>query len=325
MSLHVGTSTYDVVVAASDTLDSVMTKIQASGAPVSAGLLFDGTGYRLALSGQATGSANALTIDEGGLTLGLSAPANVASQALDAQFRIDGIPVTRPTNVVADAIRGVTLELKGQSAVGSTTHVDVGNDPSALTDSMKKLVDAFNKVNTFVAGEEAWTGTAKNAASLNGDSTLRSVQARLRSALLSPVAGTTGKYTTLASLGVSMQRDGSLSLDAAKLATAVGNDPEGVAAVLGHSGTGAMTMVAEAADYFTDASNGVITKRLTSMTKERRGIDDRIASMQARIDQYQTLLQSQFATLESTMSRLKNQGDQMTAALTALSNANSNK
>jgi flagellar hook-associated protein 2 len=179
-------------------------------------------------------------------------------------------------------------------------------------------------VNTFISGEEEWTGQAKDASSLNGDSTLRSVQAQLRTALLAPVVGTTGKYTTLASLGISFQKDGSLSLDQTKLATAIGDDPEGIAKVLGQNGTGAMTMVANAADYFSDTSTGLLKQRLDSMTKARRALDDQITQMQARIDQYQTLLQNQFSNLETTMSRLKNQGDQLTAALAAM-NPNTGK
>jgi flagellar hook-associated protein 2 len=325
MSMAIGGQNYPITLDGTDTLASVVSKIQASGAPVSAGLLFDGTGYRLAISGNASGAANALTIDEGGLTLGVSNPANVASKGLDAKFDIDGIHVTRSSNVVADALTGVTLQLKGLSATGATEHVDVGNDPSALVANVKKLVDAYNKVNTFISGEEDWSGQAKDATSLNGDSTLRSVQGQLHSAILSPIAGTAGKYTTLASLGISMQKDGSLALDESKLQTALGADPEAVATVLGHKGTGAMTVIAQAADYFSDTSTGVLTQRLASMTKQRRALDDSIAQMQTRIDQYQTLLQAQFATLETTMSALKSQGDQLTAAMTAMSNANNGK
>lgn len=325
LKLSIGGHDYTVTVDASDTIDSVSHKIQASGAPVSTGMLYDGTGYRLVVSGRDTGAANDLTIDEGGLTLGLSTPANVVSHAQDAQIRIDGITVTRPTNVVADAIAGVTLELHGLSPSSTTQHVEVTHDPGTLKDKIQKLVDAYNGVNTFVAGEEAWTGTAKDATTLNGDGMLRSVQARLRGALLSPVAGLSGKYTTLASLGLSIQRDGSLSLDAAKLDTAIGSQPDAVAAVLGQQGTGSMTALADAADYFTHATTGVIGTRITSLTKERRGLDDQIASMQARIDKYQSQLQAQFATLEKTVSSLKSQGDQLTAALDALSGNSSKK
>lgn len=325
LSLQVGSTSYDIDVTTTDTLDTVMSKINSSGAPVTAGMLYDGSGWRLAVSGQGTGSANALTISEGGLTLGLSSPGNIASRAQDAQFQIDGHTLTRSTNVVADAIKGVTIELTGASSSATEDRITVGSDPSALQASVQKLVDAYNKVNSFISSEESWTGNAKDAASLNGDATLRSVQARLRSAFLKPVVGATGKYTTLASLGISTQKDGSLTLDTAKLATALGNAPDAVAAVLGRDGTGAMTMIAQAADVFTNSSSGEITQRLSSMSKQRRQIDDRIAKMQSRIDQYQTLLTNQFATLETTMSGLKSQGDQITAALDALSGTSSKK
>jgi flagellar hook-associated protein 2 len=325
MSMAIGGRSYAIAVTASDTLSSVVSKINAAGAPVTAGTIYDGTGWRLAISGSSTGSANALTIDEGGLTLGVSSPGNVASQAQDAQFRVDGIAMTRQTNVVSDVVSGVTLQLRSVSPTGTVQHVEVGNDPDALGSKLQTMVDAFNKVNTFISAEEEWTGNQKDAGSLNGDFMLNTVQQRLRTAILSPVAGTSGKYTTLASIGVSLQKDGSLSLDQAKLGTALSQNPNAVATILGQTDTGAMTLVANAADYFTDSTNGVITQRLTSMSKERRRLDDQISSMQARIDKYQATLEAQFATLEKTMSALKSQGDQLTAALNSLNPSSNNK
>lgn len=318
LTLDIGGSSYAIDVDASDTLDSVTSKIQASGAPVTTGILFDGTGYRLQVSGRATGAANALTIDEGGLTLGLSQPANMVAQATDARLRIDGFLITRGTNTVSDAIPGVTLELKGTSAVGTTQSIEVGHDTDALAAGLSKLVDAYNAVNTFIAAEVSWSGSSKPADSLSGDATVRSIQARLRTALLSPVAGTTGAFTTLASLGVSIQRTGALSLDKAKLTAALGSDPEAVARVLGSSGSGAMTIVAQEADYFSSSTTGVLTQRLTSMSRERKSLDDRITQMQARLDKYEAQLRQTYATLEQTVSGLQNQGSQLSAAMNAL-------
>ncbi|MBX7191908.1 MAG: flagellar filament capping protein FliD [Sandaracinaceae bacterium] len=320
-SLEITTSsgTTSIAVDGSDSLTSVQRKIEALGLPLTTSILNDGAGYRLQIAGTGVGTANAVTVNEVGLTLGLNEPGNVKSVASDARFLLDGIPMTRGSNTVENAFPGVTLELESESPTGEKTTIGVTRDSATLTAAVKKMVDAFNAVNTFVQGESSWTGNQKPLDSLSGDSTLRSVQSRLRNALIAPVSGATGAHTTVASLGISLQRDGSLQLDSAKLAAALASDPEGVATVLGQDGTGAMALLAEQADYFTDSSTGAITSRLTSMKNERRRIDDQITNMQARIDKYQAQLVKQYATLEQTISGLQNQGSALTAALSSLS------
>ena len=311
-----GTSTIDVE--AGDTLDSVRQKIEDLDLPLTVNVLHDGSGYRLQLVGDGVGAANAVTVNEVGTSLGLTIPANLASVASDATFEVDGISMTRSSNTVEGVFPGVTLELLSASPTGVKTSIEVGNDPDALETAVKKVVDAFNAVNTFVQAESAWTGQQKPLDSLSGDSTLRSIQSRLRGVLTAPVAGTSGAHTTLGSLGVSLQRDGSLSLDTAKLRAALATDPNGVAKVLGTEGSGAMALLAEQADYFTDGSDGVLSQRLTSMKNERRGLDDRIERMQARLDKYESQLTQQYARLEQLVSGLQSQGSQLTAALSGL-------
>jgi flagellar hook-associated protein 2 len=259
-----------------------------------------------------------VTVNEVGTSLGLSTPANIVSSASDASFELDGIPMTRGSNTFENAFPGVTLELLTPSPTGQKTSIEIGHDPAALETAVKKVVDAFNAVNSFVQAESTWTGQQKPLDSLSGDSTLRSIQSRLRGVLTAPVAGTSGAHTTLASLGVSLQRDGSLSLDTAKLRSALAADPNGVAKVLGTEGTGAMALLAEQADYFTDGSEGVLSQRLTSMKNERRGLDDRIERMQARLDKYEAQLVQQYAKLEQLVSGLQSQSSQLSAAMSGL-------
>lgn len=309
-----GTST--LAIDGSDTLDSVRRKIDDLDLPVTTNILHDGTGFRLQVVGEGVGAANAVSITETGTTLGFGA--NIVSSASDASFVLDGIPMTRGSNSVENAFPGVTLELLSASPTGEKTSIEVTNDPAALETAVRKVVDAYNAVNTFLQAESAWTGTKKAADSLSGDSTLRSIQSRLRSTLMAPVAGATGPLTSLGPLGVSLGRDGSLSLDATKLKSALATDPDAVAKVLGSEGTGAMALLAQQADYFADGTDGVLSQRLTSMKNERRGLDDRIERMQTRLDKYESQLTQQYAKLEQLVSSLQSQGSQLTAAMSGL-------
>ena len=67
----------------------------------------------------------------------------------------------------------------------------------------------------------SYDAATKTAGPLLGDALLRSIEQDMRRALTSPVAGSSGDYTTLASIGITTNADGTLELDAAKLKKAL--------------------------------------------------------------------------------------------------------
>ena len=81
VSVQVGSGTsFDVAVETGDSLSEIASKINKSGARVSAAVLYDGTDYRLQVRGLDTGEANAVTLGETGTALGLDDPANTFSR-----------------------------------------------------------------------------------------------------------------------------------------------------------------------------------------------------------------------------------------------------
>jgi flagellar hook-associated protein 2 len=112
LTVQVGSQTaVNVNVTATDTLSDVATKLAASGARITASVLFDGTSYRLSLQGADSGAANAFTVSQSGLDLGLANPANVYQTAKDAMLTVDGMAITRSTNSISGVIPGVTMAL----------------------------------------------------------------------------------------------------------------------------------------------------------------------------------------------------------------------
>ena len=105
---------------------------------VHARVLFDGNQYRLQLEGGQTGDEGALQIEEDGLNLGLTREENTVHQASAARFTIDQLPMTRPNNVVHDAIDGVTLVLGEEEA-------------SAVVRVSACLASAVNSVSSLAA------------------------------------------------------------------------------------------------------------------------------------------------------------------------------
>lgn len=310
-----------VTVTASDTLSTVVDKINSSGADVTAGIVYDGTNYRLQVSGNKTGAANAVTFTETGTTLGLDNPANELVSASDAVFTVDTIAMTRSTNSFSDAIPGVTLNLTGTTASGSPATVTVSRDAEAFADKMQEFVDAYNTATNGINVEFAFLGQAKTGDSLSGDSMLRRIQSELGADINTPVSGVTGAFTMLAQMGVHLTRTGSLEMDRQEVIDAVNSDGASVSELLiGDSTagvTGFMDRIAATTDQYADASTGLLTDRISGIADQVSDIDDDISSMQDRIDKYAEGLRRKFAVMETMIASLQSQGQQMLAALGA--------
>ncbi|MEZ4336586.1 MAG: flagellar filament capping protein FliD [Sandaracinaceae bacterium] len=320
LSIQVGSdAAIPIPIAATDTLDDVVSKIASSGADVTAGVVFDGTQYRLRVTGNQTGADQAITFVETGTTLGLDDPGNVKQAAADAVFTVDEIPMTRSTNTVVDAIPGVSLSL---TSLGEA-NLSVARDTATTPEAVQEFVDAYDKVMNAINAEFAYTGVAKGAGSLAGDSTLRGLQTALRSAVGSVVSGTSGAYTTLASIGMKTLNDGTLQLDTTKLEAALAASPDAVADLFAGDGGGIAGFVTgfdDLLERYTSSTDGILHDRIDSLEGRQRGLDKQIDRLELRLGSTEERLRKQFATLEQVISGLNNQGSQIVAALNGLSN-----
>ncbi len=287
-------------IAGTDTLDQIAAKINSAGARVNASVFYDGTDYRLQVSGLDTGKDNAITFSQSGLDLGLNVPANTVQKAQNSIVNIDGFDVQRSTNQVVGAIQGVTLALT--AVTSAPVDVAVAADSKSLGGKIQAMVTAYNsvlsKINT-AAGKGA-TKAANSA--LASDSTLRSITNRL-STVLQTVSGT-GKYNSLGSVGLSLQRDGTLSLDTAKLNAAVSADPSAVTALFAgtdSSNTGVMGSLSSAIKTYNQTGTGLLTQHQSDMQSRVSAMTDSINREQDRLDRYQTLLQKQFSQMDTTV------------------------
>lgn len=284
-----------------DSLASVASKINDANAGVSASVLFDGTNHRLVVSSNATGTANAATFVDRGSGLDLSNAANIKSAAKDAILAIDGIDVTRSTNVISDALSGVTFTLSGtHAATEGDTKATIALDKAGLTDKIKALVTAYNAVNSALHFQLDYTGTAKGTNTLFGDSTLR----QLQGALANTMSRAWGS-SNLGALGLSRDKTGALTLDDAKLTAALQSDSDAVAKVFVTGGFAAA--VGSLADSYAQSGTGMFATKAKSLTDRFNAIQKQIDRVNKGADAMQTRLEKQFSSLEQAMSGLQAQ------------------
>jgi flagellar hook-associated protein 2 len=225
-------ATRDIVITqgSNDTLNTLASYINTQSAAnswgVTASVVSDGTGSRLALQSQSSGSAGALAIinpTSTGTSLTFDPPVGGANAALS----IDGVPFSSRNDVVTGAIQGVTLNLVSQSP-GNPVQLTVSHDTSQISSAINNFVSAYNTLVTDINAQYAVGPTgATPAPPLESDISLRSVQSSILNDATYAISGNSG-FVNLASLGINTNNDGTLT---------VGSTPSGqtVAEVLANN------------------------------------------------------------------------------------------
>jgi flagellar hook-associated protein 2 len=300
LGIQIGSGTpASLNIAASDTLDQVASKINASGIHASASVFYDGTNYRLQVRGLDTGKDNALTFTQTGFDLGLNVAENTVQKAQNSIVKIDGFDVQRATNQVVGAIQGVTLALTAETT--APVDVTVASDTQGLASKIQSVVTAYNSVLSKINTAAGHGSTKATNSELASDSTLRGITNRL-STTLQTVSGS-AKYNTLASVGLSLQKDGTLALDTGKLSAALGSDPGAVTTLFAGNGStaGVMSSLSNAIKVYNRTGTGLLVAHKTELQSRATGMTDRINREQDRLDAYQTQLQKQFTAMDTSV------------------------
>lgn len=238
-----------------NTLTGLRNAINKAGAGVTATIVNDGTGYRLALAPADSGKSNGLKItaaDDDGNALdasGLSAfafdPAGTAGAGknlaentapADAALLIDGIAITSSSNTISSALPGLTLNL-AKTNTGAPTSLTVSQNTGAIKTALQAFITAYNSFNSQVKSLTYYDASTKKGGDLQGDATARSVINQVKNTLTAPVSGLGGGLSGLSQVGISLATDGTLSLDSGKLEKALANPAFDVGALFATTGT----------------------------------------------------------------------------------------
>lgn len=299
LGLQIGSATASLNIQSTDTLDQIASKINGAGVRASASVFFDGTQYRLQVRGLDTGKANAVVMTQTGFDLGLNVAANTVQKAQDSIVNIDGFNVERSTNQVVGAIQGVTLALSATTT--APANVTIATDATGLEGKIQSVVSAYNTLLGKINTAAGYGTTPASNSVLASDSTLRSISNKLSNTLETVVGN--GQYNTLSAVGLSLQKDGTLSLDNSKLETALSSDPSAVTALFagGTNSTGVMSALSTAITSYNQTGTGLLVQHQQTLQDRIKDYTDRITSEQARLTQEQTSLQTQFTAMDTSV------------------------
>lgn len=223
-----GTVTID---SSNNSLQGIRDAINAANVGVTASIVSDGdptNPYHLLLTSNSTGATKSMKITSSGgdasitnlLSYNPAGTQNLTqtTAAQNASLSVNGLSITSASNSVTGAISGVTLNL----TKAGTSSLTVANDTSAISTAMQSLVQAYNSTNTVLNAMTRVNKTTKQAGILVGDASVQAIQAQMRATMARSLSGLgNSTLTNLSQIGLSFLKDGTLTLDSAKLSSAL--------------------------------------------------------------------------------------------------------
>jgi flagellar hook-associated protein 2 len=301
-------TTYDIPITqgSNDTLTTlasyINTQSSANNWGVTASVVTDTSGSRLALFSQNTGTAGALSIaNNSNTTLNFDTPVG----GTDASLNIDGVPFSSTTNTVTGAIQGVTLNLASASP-GTTVQLAVSPDTNQITAAVNNFVSAYNAVVSTINTQYVVDPTGSTPAPpLESDISLRSLQSSILSDAAYAIGGNNG-YVNLASLGINMNDDGTLTVGSnasgETFADVVETDPSAVQNFFQNSSnTGFANSFNSDLTNLTDATTGPLNVDLAQDQAEGTDLTTTIANFQTQLTSETQSLTSQYDAVNASL------------------------
>ncbi len=181
-------ATHEIAVSSgtNDTLNKLASYVNAQNWAVTASVITDASGARLAIYSNNSGSGGALAITGNSSALIF----NPAVGGTNATFTVDGIPFSSSSNTVNGAIPGVALNLVG-AYPGIQVQVAVGADNNRSAQAINDFVSAYNTLISDLNRQFTVDPSTNAEGPLAAHSSLRSLQSSLLAdASYSPPANT---------------------------------------------------------------------------------------------------------------------------------------
>ena len=301
IEIQVGTNTAVPIVinSSDDTLDGLASAINNANIGVTASVINDANGARLAIVSNTSGSPGDLTITSSSGVLGFTK----AVMGINASLTVNGIPISSTTNTVTGAINGVTLNLASANP-NETVTLTTGPDITQQENAVNSFVSAYNTVVTDLNNQFQVNSSTNQPGPLQADSTLALAQDQLLQAMSFTMTGN-GGVNSLADLGITMNNDGTLSVDSSTLEGALQSDPNAVQSFFDATQSGGFgNNLYNQVNAIADPVNGSIAQDITGLQQSQTDITQQISDFQDQLTAQQQQLTQEYDQVDVTLQEL---------------------
>lgn len=240
---------------------------------------------------------------------------NEVQAAQDAVFTVDGVEIKSSSNVISDAVEGVTFTLKNESH-GAVSKVGISQNDELIKENTQKFVDDFNTIIKYlnsVTGKEAI---------LQG----KTIPMQIKNSMAQTLMTNTDSQFKMFEIGISLDgitKNGQITFDATKLAEKLQENPDEVMKLLTGPNSISDFLSKKLNNTFNEA-DGTLTNTIKGLNTRMQNIEDTIAKNQVRFEKEQETLLKQFSSYEITMNSLNQQMKYMQSQIEAWNNSNKN-
>jgi flagellar hook-associated protein 2 len=276
--------------------------------------------YRLVVTGKESGAVKTLTFTQDG---GVAFNFTSITTAKNAMFKVDGVDIQRDSNTVGDVIPGVSFTLLAPTATGADVTLSISTDVSAVKTKIKKMIDVYNEVVSFINANGTYDAASKTAGAFFGDNSITSIKSNLATLFLTGGAeyASDEAFNSLSQLGVKLQSDGTLLLDDAKLTDKLSTDMGKALDLFADTdGPGAdLGLALKVRDYAIAATSGgndpvtgtsydgILTAKTKSISDQLAYLTKQINAGEDHVAKFSKMLKLKYMAFESAISKLKAQ------------------
>ncbi|HKM85014.1 MAG TPA: flagellar filament capping protein FliD [Terriglobales bacterium] len=319
-----------ITAGSNDTLTKLAASIDSLSATnkwgITASVVTDASGARLAIYSQSTGSAGALATNTNTTNLTFEPPVG----GTNAVITINGIPYASTTNTVTGAIPDVTLTLTSADSA-TPVEISVGPDTNQITNSINNFVTEYNTVVSDLNTQFTVNAATNQEGPVGSDSALRILQSSLLAdityATTDPTSVSSG-LTNLAALGIDLNNDGTLTVNQVATDThpsfsdVLAKNPGAVLNFFQNSdATGFADNLTTALTNLTDPSTGVLKEDLASNQSQQTDLGTEITNFQTQLAAQTTQLDQVFDTVNATLEEYPFLLDEVTQELASISSS----
>jgi flagellar hook-associated protein 2 len=309
---------------ATDALQDVLDRINASSAGVTAS--YDPNTDTVSIVSNNTGNIDVSLADGNGNLLQSLNVDTEASHTIgqSARYEVNGGPAQYSlTNTVNNLLPGVNATFTAPTPAGEPLQGTVALDTSTAESAIQSFVTAYNAVVDTISQDTAYNATTKQAGIFLGDPTIGDIQNQLDTGLFisnGQSLGLAAGFTDISVLGLSTGPVGSQP----GTTTDLQFDPTAFEAAMAKNAGAATKLATTVFKNFSQLTLnitqpfGVIDSAIQSETNQITDFQNEIDDQNQLLQQQQTILNNEFANLETTLAQLQSQSGAAAASLTAL-------
>lgn len=294
-----------IEIRSNDTLATIAARLQAEGRFASAGVIGGGeNGASLSITSRRGGEAGRLTIDTDGIDLGFRQTA----RGRDAVIAIGGSDGGGSTTfrsadgVFDDAVEGLSFTAKAETDAPVT--ITVSEDRSNINSSVKQFVDQYNKLAKKLADLTVYNAADGSSGLLFGSTEALRIESSM-GRVITGRFGSGGGLRTAGDVGIRLNEQGQMELDAEKLTAAIEKDPAAVETFFTAENVGFVAKVNRVVESLAGVDNSLLLNRAESLSSQVDRNNARIESMNVRLENERERLLKQYYAMESAIAKMQ--------------------